>query len=224
MGMRGCFRSGCMAIFFCANAVFAQELLQEGQKAAPKKALSSAEYGTLYVLDQKDAEVSDFRVSLGYVVESGNPYRNVQGFSQNIEKSFERFFWAGIQATEFFSSPTTLMSTLQNDLAVRGINVQTASPSYSIYGTLAAVPLSGHLAFFGKSAMQTELWIRVGAGRVAYQAGTPALGLFWSVRPTIYLMKALSAQMGLTQEFERPFVADDGLTRLRADVNVGFHF
>jgi hypothetical protein len=188
-----------------------------------QKGLTPEEYGAIYVLEQKDTEVLPWKLSLGFGLESGNPYLDVSAVTQNFERSVGRFTWVGIQATEFMTSPSQLMNSLRNELSLRGFSVRNEAPSYAIHGTFTAIPFSGHMTFFGDSPMQTELQLRVGAGRIAYQDGSPKLDLFWSIRPTVYLSKRFSTQFGITQSYEGPF-SDDSLARLRADLNVGLQF
>ena len=183
------------------------------QAKAPSAGLNSAEYGTLYVLEQKDAEILPWKVNVGYSFESGNPYLFVQGISQTFERLLGRFTWIGIQLTEFITSQTEL----QNVLASQGLAGSAQAPSYSLYGVFTAVPLSGHLNFFGNQPFQTELHVRLGAGRVAYSNSNSRAGFLWSVRPTVFLSHDLTAQLGFGQEFE-------SVARLKGELCLGYGF
>lgn len=185
--------------------------------------LSPVEYGTLYVMEQLDQEFLPWKTSLGYNFEAGNSYSYVHGITAVFERSLGRFTWIGVQGGYYFSAETQLMNAIQNQLKMRNVTAVIQNPSYSLYGIFTATPLSGHLNFLGNSPIRTELAIRVGVGRVAYQGSDAHFGTLWSIRPSVYPSKNFFVQLGIGQEIESIFTSNM-ISRLKCDAGVGFQF
>lgn len=209
------------------NAVTLLIALAMGNIARAEDAVSpskdSSEYGSIYMMEQRDRVIMPWRTGLSYSYDFGNPYSDVHGLGLTLEHSIGRFIWVGVQGNYFMSSNTALMNTLQNDLHVPGIGNTVHIPKYSVYPIFTLVPLSGHFNFFGNRPIEAELAVRIGVGSIAY-ADTTRMGLLWSLRPTFHIDSRWTIQTGFGQEVESPFASHDQLSHFKGDLGVLFGF
>lgn len=198
----------------CSQMSFADE--------APSE-LAGADYGTLFVVEQREKQVLPWQFGVNSSFEYGNPYANVRGTTLVVERSVHRFAWVGLQMTKYFSSSTSLMNRFGAELNIRDIQYSILNPSYSIYPIVTLVPLSGRMNLFGNHALQLELGIRMGVGSLFYSGDQGSrLGMMYSLRPTVLLSERWSVQLGVGHEVQSPLQSDSRIIRLRGDLGVSF--
>lgn len=187
-------------------------------------ALSSSEYGTLYVLENLEKQNYSWRTGLNYGFEFGNPYNNVFGAGLNLECALGRFVWLGVQATKYHSSESALMTALGKNLSDKGIDHTFLSPTYSVFPIVTLVPLSGHLSVLGHTPLELELNIRMGFGRTFYGENAGRNGVLWSILPILKLTQRWGLQMAVSQEIESPLDEENRMARTRGELGVSLQF
>lgn len=186
--------------------------------------VSSQDYGTIFIVEQKNRPISNWRVSLNTSYEFSNPYTDVFGFSQSIERSVGRYVRLGAQLSEFVVKDTFLMNVLRDELKSQRYTLRTQAPLLAASGIATLVPLSGHFAFFGDQPLEAELAVRLGVGGISYRNESLRLLTSWSIRPSFHLNKRWSVQMGFGQDIESVFSNLDRMARFKGDIGLSYGF
>ncbi len=194
-----------IALGLVAPVALAAEPVAPKSTSAKASALSTAEYGEIYVIEQRAGQKQMWRVGLNGEYEFGNAYSHVFGLSQTFERRLGQFFWAGIKLDEYTQMNTTLFNTLQSDALGNQFAFRSKSPTMAATAIGTIVPFSGHWSFFGNRPLASELGVRIGVGAVSYRRESLKPLMTWSLRPTIYLSEKVGVQMGFGQDIDSPF-------------------
>ncbi|MBC7692505.1 MAG: hypothetical protein H7222_12140 [Methylotenera sp.] len=184
-------------------------------------ALTTTEYGSLYVVEQRDQPVQLWTGNLGYNYELSNPYVNLHGLSGGAQYGLGRYVSAGLQMTKYVGQPTPLANIMGTQLNSLGATQKILIPLASGLAVLTINPLSGHLNFFGNQPLEMELHATLGMGAVLYPGKQFESASSWSIRPSVHLSRKVSAEVGVGQEIENLF-SSDRLFRLQGQAGLTF--
>ncbi|MBF0208033.1 MAG: hypothetical protein HQK53_14230 [Oligoflexia bacterium] len=170
--------------------------------AATNTTETPVEYGTLYLVEQKEMPSFPWQVSASFGSEVGNPYERIYDISLMGQHSIGHYVWAGLQYSKFYSSHTTLTNQLLDELNLHGFGAKIKVPSQSLFAVATLVPFMGYSSFIGGKPLAMEIDFRVGAGCVFYKGDADRLALTYSLRPVVWVTRQVSVQFGIGHIYE----------------------
>ncbi len=188
------------ALLFFATCPLAQ--------AAESDALTTTDYGTLYMLEKRETQVKPWQVGLDYGAQFNNPYLNVQAVTLAAQRNLNAFFSAGVQTSRYFASETTVVSAVEKTLAAQNISQTVQKPVASYYATASVMPLSGRLNLFSYTSVAFDFLVTLGTGAVQHSSGGTNFSTLWLVSPRAMLTPNLGLDISVGQQIEAPLSTD----------------
>ena len=210
-------------VSLAGSSAFAAQSRTAMPSSPTAEALTTADYGTLYMLEKREEQSAPWQLGLSYSHELSNAYLNVSGVNASAERELSSYFGIGAQFSYFFSSQTDVTQQVQSALKTDSIQQKVHAPKLSYFGVLSAKPLAGRLNLFSYTTLPFELVLSSGPGVSVYKDGQSYLSMFWSVSPQFMVSQTFGLNFSIGQEIESPFT-NNVLARFEAKVGSVLRF
>ncbi|MBF0208454.1 MAG: hypothetical protein HQK53_16365 [Oligoflexia bacterium] len=222
-----CVSTYCIICLMCILCnIFAIETdnsIQAAQSTMPTQPNSSAKYGSIYLLEQKEMVVFPWQFEVTFNKEFGNPYEVVNGVSVSAQHSIGQYVWVGLLFNKNYSTRTEMTQTAINELNVAKFGLAIKTPTHSEYAIINLVPFTGYSCFFGSRPLEMDIDLQLGIGSVTYKQGGRRLALTYSIRPGIWFTKRFALQLGAGHDWEAPFTSE-AVNNARGEIGLAMRF
>jgi hypothetical protein len=160
-------------------------------------------YGELMLIDDDVSRMGKYKQNLHFYLgfENGNPLLDIYSLSAAWNYGFGDFFEAGVLVRFFRSDKTALLSAVEDNFGLLGVEINTEPPKHSQYLTLSAIPLSGRLNYFSLRTFYYDLALTLGVGPRTTIRDT-YWGHYWAIRSRVYMDHSWGLSIIFDQEAE----------------------
>ena len=156
-------------------------------------------YGDLFFVEHLEKDSPLFVAHVGPGLVFSNPYFETLFLNASLQTHLNRYFRIGVDGYIYRTRQLPIARTIETQLQGVGIRQWVDERVTGIFGTVSAIPFSGHLAFFGVRAIPLSLTMVVGVGSVVYRTNGAQPEFEWKVELGSTLNQTFRASIHIGQ-------------------------
>ncbi len=183
-----------------------------------------ADYGDVYLMEERTEDKSKWAARLSYSFELSNPYINVHGVNASVMHRFSKYLQVGGKYIKYFNTRSELTQVIEERLLTNSITQSVFGPSDSAYALFGITPLSGRLNLFSATSMPFELSLYAGAGATRYMNNLTLDSYTWSAQVDGFFTDHLGLFTSVGQQIESLLSKPSTIARFEIQVGMAYKF
>lgn len=179
-------------------------------------------YGELLLKEEANDKINNF-ISVQGGFESGNPLLDVYNFSGSYSYQFFNYFEVGFLARTFSAKKTALLTSVEQNFAILGVDINSEVPKNSYYLTVGVLPLKGRLNFFGLTTLAYHWMVILGVGERQTEISKYS-GYMWAIESKVFITKQWAIILNFNQEAEAAFNSRQTVSRNQVNIGLALGF